>query len=242
MGNWLSLGGEPFITFGISHIVMLLIYLLGIMLFIIFLKKILSNTYLYNTIRWFLFILLIFSEVSYQTWTALTGIWSLQEHTPLHLCGVAGITGAIALVTHNRKLIQVTFFIGLIPAFLALVTPELPYDFPHYRFWKFFVHHTAISWTSIFLVATSSLKINFKSLLEVYGYLLLYAIIIGFFINPFLNSNYLYLSHTPTASTPLDMLGSGIWYYINLCVLAFIAFFVQLQIYKLLKREKSTRN
>ncbi len=242
MGNWLSLGGEPFIAFGSSHIVMLLIYFSGIMLFVIFIKKVLSNTYLYNTIRWILFSLLILSEVSYQTWTALTGIWSLQEHTPLHLCGVAGITGAIALVTHNRKLIQVTFFIGLIPAFLALVTPELPYDYPHYRFWKFFVHHTAISWTSIFLVATSSLKIKFKSLLEVYGYLLIYAIIIGFFINPLLNSNYLYLSHTPTATTPLDVLGSGIWYYVNLCGLAFIVFFVQLQIYKLLKREKSTLN
>ncbi|MBP1950965.1 YwaF family protein [Virgibacillus litoralis] len=240
MWNWLSLGGKPFITFGTSHIIMLLIYFIGIVIFILFLKKILTDTSLYNIVRWSLFGLLILSEVSYQTWTAVNGIWSLREHTPLHLCGIAGITGAIALVTHNRKLIQVTFFIGLIPALLALITPELPYDVPHYRFWKFFIHHTAISWTSIFLVATSSLKIHIKSLLETFGYLLLYAIIIGFIINPFLDSNYLYLSHTPTATTPLDVLGSGIWYYVNLCGLAFTVFFIQLQIYKLIRRKKST--
>ncbi|WP_164670727.1 TIGR02206 family membrane protein [Virgibacillus doumboii] len=240
MGNLLTLGGTPFVAFGPSHITVLVIYFTGIVLFTIAFRKIMDNTYLYNTIRWILFILLLISEVSYQTWTAITGIWSLSEHMPLHLCGIAGITGMIALITYNKKLIQITFFIGLIPAFLALVTPELPYDFPHYRFWKFFVHHLSISWVSIFLVATSSVKVTLKSMLETYGYLLLFAFIIGVFFNPIMESNYLYLSHTPTASTPLDLLGNGFWYYFNLCLLAIVVFFIQLQVYKLFTRKKET--
>lgn len=241
MGDWLTLGGTPFTAFGISHITVLIIYFAGTLLLLLTFRSNISNKYFFNTFRWLLFFALILSEISYQTWTIVTGIWSLSEHIPLHLCGIASIIGAIALITYNKKLIQITFFIGLVPAFLALVTPELPYDYPHYRFWKFFIHHTAISWTSIFLVATSSVRVTLKSMLETYGYLLIYAFIIGILFNPVVGSNYLYLSHTPSASTPLDVLGSGFWYYFNLCLLAFVVFFIQLHVYKLIARSKLAR-
>ncbi|SFE18675.1 conserved hypothetical integral membrane protein TIGR02206 [Lentibacillus persicus] len=233
--------GEPFTAFGASHLAALFIYFAGIVVFLIFSKKITGNTLAYSIIRWSLFSLLILSEVSYQTYTALNGIWSLADHIFLHLCGIAGITGAIALITHNKMLIQITFFIGLVPAFLALLTPELPYDLPHYRYIKFFIHHTVISWTSLFLVVTSGVTISFKSFLKTYGLLLVYAAVIGFLVNPLLGSNYLYLAHTPTANTPLDLLGSGVWYYINLCVLAFVVFAVQFLAYRFFTRKSPKR-
>lgn len=236
---FLETNGEPFTAFGSSHLTALLVYFLGAAILLLFPKKILNHSSVYNTIRWSFFSLLVLSEVSYQTYTALNGIWSLGEHMFLHLCGVAGITGAIALVNHNKLLIQITFFIGLIPSFLALVTPELPYDFPHYRYLKFFIHHITISWTSIFLVVSNNVTITFQSFLKTYGYLLTYAAVIGFLVNPLLDSNYLYLSHTPTASTPLDLLGSGIWYYVNLCILAFIVFLVQYLVFRLITRHKN---
>lgn len=238
MGDiFLEAHGEPFIAFGLSHGIALFIYFAGIAVFLLLAKKVLNSPNAYNTIRWSLFALLILSEVSYQTYTALNGIWSLREHIFLHLCGIAGITAAIALVNHHKRLIVITFFIGLVPAFLALVTPELPYDFPHYRYWKFFVHHITISLTSLFLVVFNNVTITFRSFLKTYGYLLIYAAFIGFLVNPLLGSNYLYLSHTPTASTPLDLLGSGIWYYVNLCLLAFAAFFAQYLVYRVITRK-----
>ncbi|WP_373894731.1 YwaF family protein [Virgibacillus natechei] len=239
MKEWFNdLHGEPFIAFGSNHITILIIYFVGLITLLLTYKRILANPSTYNFIRWTLFVLLILSELSYQVWTAANGIWNLRDHMPLHLCGIAGITGAIALVTYNKKLITITFFIGLIPAFLALVTPELPYDIPHFRFWKFFIHHMTISWVGIFLVVTSSVKITFKSTLEAYVYLLIYAAMIGFFINPVLNSNYLYLSHTPSANTPLDLLGSGAWYYINLCLLALVVFVGLFGVYKIFRMSK----
>lgn len=174
---------------------MLILYFIGLVILLLTYKGIRASPSTYNFIRWTLFGLLVLSELSYQVWAAVNGIWNLRDHMPLHLCGIAGITGAIALATHNKMLITITFFIGFIPAFLALVTPELPYDYPHFRFWKSFIHHMTISWAGIFPVVTSSVKITFKSTLEAYGYLLLYAAVVGFFINPVLDSNYLYLSH-----------------------------------------------
>ncbi|SFB08562.1 conserved hypothetical integral membrane protein TIGR02206 [Lentibacillus halodurans] len=234
---FLEVNGSPFTAFGVSHLIALFIYFAGMTVFLLFSKKILNHFRVYDTIRWGLFSILILSEVSYQTYTALNGIWSLNEHMFLHLCGIAGITGAIALINHNKRLIQITFFIGLMPSFLALVTPELPYDFPHYRYLKFFIHHITISWTSIFLVVSNHTTITFQSFFKTYGYLLSYAAIIGFLINPLLSSNYLYLAHTPTASTPLDLLGNGILYYVNLCTLAFVVFLIQYLVYRLVTRQ-----
>ncbi|GGJ95927.1 hypothetical protein GCM10007063_18030 [Lentibacillus kapialis] len=236
-GIFLETNGEPFTAFGISHLTGLLVYFLGAGALLLFPHKILNHPPVHNTLRWSFFCLLVLSEVSYQVYTVLNGIWSLEEHMFFHLCGIAGITGAIALVSNNKPLIRITFFIGLIPSFLALVTPELPYDFPHYRFLKFFIHHLTISWTSIFLVISNHVSISFQSFFKTYGSLLIYAAIIGLLANPVLDSNYLYLNHPPIASTPLDLLGNGVWYYVNLCVLAFIIFLMQYMLYRFITRK-----
>lgn len=238
MKDWfLTLKGETFITFGTSHFIMLAIYFLIVFLLLYFQRDIRANKKISESIRWLLFILLVGSEVTYQTWTATHGIW--QYNLPFHLCGVAGIIGAIALLTMNRQLITVAFFIGLIPAFAALITPELPFDFPNFRFFKFFIHHIAISVTSIYLVIIMKPAIiTFKSMLYTYFYLLLYALFVGLLINPWLDANYLYLNGQPTTGSPLDLLGSGFWYPINLCLLAFAVFTIQFLIYRFLKNKQ----
>ncbi|RDW16005.1 TIGR02206 family membrane protein [Oceanobacillus arenosus] len=225
MKEWfMTIDGDPFISFGTSHFVMILIYVIGLILFFLVRKRIGLGSRTYNIIRWSLFSTLVLSEVSYQIWTATNGIWSVSEYIPLHLCGIASIICAIALASLNRRLIVIAFFIGSIPALLAIITPELLYDFPHFRFMQFFISHLAISWTGIFLLATSSIKVTFMSMLETYVYLLIYAAIIGFVVNPLLGSNYLYLANKPTTHTPLDLLGSGVWYYANLCLVGFGVF------------------
>ena len=239
MKEWfLTESGETFITFGPSHLIMLSIYFISVILILVFRKQIQSNPTIFQMLRWLFFILLIGSEITYQSWTATHGIW--KDNLPFHLCGIASLTGAFALLTLNKKLIAVTFFIGLIPAFAALLTPELPYDFPNFRYFKFFIHHMTISLTSIFLAVTSKPdSITFKSMMHTFLYLVIYASLIGFVINPWLDANYLYLSHTPTASTPLDLLGTGAWYRINLGILAIVVFFIQLICYRFLRRKLS---
>lgn len=239
MKDWfLTLKGEPFTAFGTSHFTMLFLYAACVFLLLIFRKNIIHNNSAFQRIRWILFTILIASESSYQIWTAIHGIWF--KNLPFHLCGVAGIIGAIALFTLHRKLIAIIFFIGLIPAFLAILTPELLYDFPNFRYFKFFFHHIAISVTSIFLAMTSKPgTITMKSMLETYFYLVLYALFVGFIINPSLETNYLYLTETPTTSSPLDLFGEGMMYRINLGIIAFIIFYVQLVAFRFFKKESS---
>lgn len=215
---------EPFTLFGIAHLLIIILYFLGIIFFLISHNKVRNSSILHRFLQWMFFTVLILSEITYQVWTGVNGMWSLSENLPLHLCSAAGIVTAIALATLNRKIITIAFFIGFAPAFLAIVTPELPYHYTHFRFWNFFIQHLAISWASVFLVLTSKVKITLKSTLASYSCLLIYAMIVGFFINPLLNANYLFLSHIPTSNTMLDLLGSGIWYYVNLCLLTLVIF------------------
>ncbi|MCG5103784.1 YwaF family protein [Oceanobacillus alkalisoli] len=238
MMEWfLTVGGEKFNLFGPSHLVMLFLYVVGAFLLLFLHKKILSNHRLFQTIRWTFFTLLLACEITYQTWAAINGIW--VHNLPFHLCGIAGLVGAAALFTLNKKLMVITFYIALIPALLALLTPDLSYDFPNFRYFKFFIHHITISLTAIFvaIIASESKAITFKGMLETYLYLVIYAFLAGLIINPWLNANYLFLSHPPVSATPLDWFGTGIWYRLNLGVVCFIVFFLQFLSYRPLQRK-----
>ncbi|MTD31333.1 TIGR02206 family membrane protein [Planomicrobium sp. YIM 101495] len=233
MSDWFGLTSTSmFEPFGLSHWLVLLIATAGLFILVSAKKPLQHSPESFQWLRWLLFTLLVLSEVSYQIWTISNGIWSFAAHVPLHLCGVASITAAIALVTLNKRWIQISFFIGIAPAFLALVTPDVPYDYEHYRFWKFFVHHTTIPWACLFLALTKPPFITFRSVFFVYGLLLAYAFVIGVFVNPLIDANYLYLEQTPTADTLLNVFGEGWFYYINLSLTALGVFLLQYGVWR----------
>ncbi|SFK60412.1 conserved hypothetical integral membrane protein TIGR02206 [Halobacillus dabanensis] len=226
---------QTFTTFGYSHLVMLAIYVVVSLLIFIRHDTWKQSNFSHNLIRISLLSLLILSEISYQTWSIIHGVWGDGSHLPLHLCGIASLLGVLALITYHPKLIKITYFIGLFPAAIAMVTPDLPHDYQHYRFWKFFVHHMAISWTSLFLIVATSVKITRKDLLESFFYLVLYSFfIIGF--NRFFQTNYLYLEGPPIVGTPLDWMGEGLSYYFTLLFLTFFVFSMMYLLYKLIRK------
>ncbi|MGR9048431.1 YwaF family protein [Halobacillus faecis] len=228
---------QTFTTFGSSHTWMLFIYLV-VSLGILGMHRTLRNSsVLHNMVRFILLFLLILSEISYQTWTIMHGLWMEGSHLPLHLCGVASLLGVVALLTYNPKLIKITFFIGIMPAAIALITPDIPHGYEHFRFWKFFVHHMAISWTSLFLVVSTKVLIRGKDMLETFFYLIIYSVFIYIF-NVFFQTNYLYLNGPPIAGTPLDWMGEGVMYYISLVLTAFFVFSLMYFLYKLIKKTR----
>lgn len=222
---------HSFNLFSLSHVIMIAIYIIGFALIMLFVPK-LSNRH-GNITRWVLLGILLLSETSYQTWGLLNGTWNSKEYLPFQLCSFAGVLTIIALATRNNHLIKVCFFISIFPAFLAVVTPELFHGFPHFRFWQFFIHHIILSWASIFLVVSTKVHITWKNTWMIYLYLLIYAAIVGFILNPMFDANFLFLARASSADTPLNMLGDGIWYYVNLCTLGFIVFVAMFGMYKL---------
>lgn len=233
MENWFAATSTySFNPFSTSHLLALAIAVTGIIALVSVKNRLRESKQLYQWLRWPLLAILFTAEFSYHYWAITNDVWSFSGQMPLHLCGVASITAMIGLLTMRPFWIQLSFYIGILPAFLALITPELPYDYQHFRFWKFFVHHTAISWACLFLALCRPHTITMRSVFSVYALLLAYAAIIGFFINPLTDSNYLYLMQRPTTTSPLDFFGDGLWYYINLCLTALALFFVQYLLFR----------
>lgn len=221
-----------FNPFSPSHLLALAIAATGILALVSTKNLLAKNRPLFQWLRWPLLAALFISELSYHYWAITNDVWNFSGQMPLHLCGMASITAMIGLLTMRPLWIRLSFYIGILPAFLALITPELPYDYQHFRFWKFFVHHTAISWACLFLALSRPDTITIRSVFSVYTLLLVYAAIIGFFVNPLTDSNYLYLMQRPSTTSPLDFFGNGIWYYINLCLTALALFFVQCLLFR----------
>ncbi|ANU19377.1 ABC transporter permease [Planococcus plakortidis] len=235
MDTWFGPRSDyPFELFSVSHLAVLGIAFLGFLCLVLLKDNLSTKDALFQQLRWLLFAALLISEVSYQYWAISHDYWSFNRYMPLHLCGVASITAMLGLVTLHPFWIRVSFFIGIVPAALALVTPDMPYDYQHYRFWKFFVHHTAIAWACLFLALAKPSALTWRSVFSVYGLLLLYAACIGFGVNPQMGSNYLYLSQRPSTVSSLDFFGEGIWYYVNLCLAALALFAVQYGIFRAL--------
>lgn len=233
MENWFgATSTSTFQPFSISHLIMLGIAAGGLVFLMIRKKQLQESSSFFSQLRWTLFVLLLTSELSYQAWAISNRVWSFSGHVPLHLCGIASITAMIGLMTLRPFWIQVSFFIGIFPALLTLITPELPHDYEHYRFWKFFIHHMSIPWACLFLALHKPSIITLRSVFMVYSLLVFYALFIGFVVNPLANSNYLYLSQLPEATTPLSFFGSGIWYYFNLGLVALLLFLGQYMLWK----------
>lgn len=233
MGSWFGATSTSiFVPFSLSHLLMLGLVLAGFAFLVAKQKQLQNSPAFFSQLRWTLFALLLISEISYQVWAFSNDVWSFSGYVPLHLCGIASITAMIGLVTLRPIWIQISFFIGILPAFLALITPELPHGYEHYRFWKFFIHHMSIPWACLFLALRKPSAITLRSVFTVYFLLVVYALVIGFLVNPLAGSNYLYLSQLPDAATPLSFFGSGIWYYLNLGIAAFLLFLGQYFLWK----------
>lgn len=158
-------------------------------------------------------------EVLVNMWRIYAGAWSVSTSLPLHLCGLAVLTSSYVLIKRNQGVFNATFFIMLIGATLALVTPGIQgnWGFPHFRYFQFFAVH-------------GMLVVNFAYLLFVYEYhkdftyryvwinaltLLMLAVIL-FPVNLLLDGNYLFLMAKPGPNTAFDLFGVWPWYLINI--------------------------
>ncbi|MBA2175877.1 TIGR02206 family membrane protein [Halobacillus locisalis] len=232
MPGWFDTNIEDsFQLFSTEHIVMLVILFSGIALLLAGQKTLHHRPRVRQFTRWTLFVLLLFSEAGHQVWGLANQNWNMEEHAPLHLCGIASLLAMVALIYSNQKLIQTLYFIAILPAIITLFTPEVFYSFPHFRFMKFFLHHMALAWAGVFLVMATSTRITFKSMLQVFAKLNGYAVFI-FILNRMIGTNYLFLAGTPDVSTPLDVLGDGVWYYINLELFCFGIFLLMYLLYR----------
>jgi hypothetical integral membrane protein (TIGR02206 family) len=127
------------------------------------------------------------------------------------------------IITKNYFIFEIVYFFGLAGAFQALLTPDLFYTFPHFRFFHFFIAHIAIIFALLYMVWIESFSVSFQSIFKSMLVLNIFAFF-AFIANQITGANYMFLSRKPASPSILDYLGPYPWYIASLEMLAFLMF------------------
>ncbi|WP_239613628.1 YwaF family protein [Cohnella mopanensis] len=201
--------------------------------FIIFRKRLRSKRANRNA-RYALVAVLVGCELSLQFWYGLTDNWGLYS-LPFQLCSIMMWLSALLLLTRNRKLYEITFFLGIMGAMQALLTPNLDATYPEFRYFHFFIAHGAIIGSSVFLTVIEGYRPTVSSVFRAIGWLHVLAIPAAI-TNSVAGTNFMFLARKPDTASLLDLLAPWPWYLLQLELVALLLCFSLLGLVKVLDR------
>lgn len=205
---------EPFIMFSTVHFVTLTVIILANAGFILFFRKC-SSRKLLNIFRFSIAGLMLANEFSYIIWSIVSGDWSVDYSLPLQLCEALTFLSSFMLITDSYKAFEITYFITFAGALQALLTPDLYYPFPHYRFFNFFLSHGLMFTAVFYMIVVKGYKPRFISIFKTMLWLNIYMLVL-IPVNLLTGGNYMFLCSKPVDGSILDYLGPWPWYLVSL--------------------------
>ncbi len=229
--------GGPFILFGRDHLISL-----SIVLVILWAVNIFRDRWTERgkrATRWVLCALILLCEGSWQFWMWAIGSWTIQGMLPLWLCSMTSWSMPLLLIFRNRQYFEWVYFMGIIGAVMALLTPDLmEYGFPHFRYIEFFVLHGTIIISVVFMTVVEKFRPVWSSLPKAVMITNLLWVLSAW-VNNQIGSNYLYTRGKLPTPSLLDYLGPHpvylVWMEligIALCFFLYLPFAIQDHLYK----------
>jgi hypothetical integral membrane protein (TIGR02206 family) len=221
----LTYQGEPFKLFGIQHLTALAIITLFCFSYLYF-RNVWGEKER-KIVRWAFAIAIVVNETSLHIWSLYWGIWDIQTMLPLHMCAVLIWSSAYMLIKRNYTIYEMVYFIGLGGAMQAVLTPAdaAAYNFPHFRIMQTFIAHGLLINIALYMTIVEGFRPTLQSFKRVFIWTNIYMVII-FFLNLAIGSNYLFIAYKPNFPTLLDMLAPWPWYIAELEVIGFSIFFI----------------
>lgn len=147
-----------------------------------------------------------------------------QEYLPLHYCSVMMFVSAYALWTRAKWASAMVYFSVLTASVQALITPALTFDFPHPRYFFFFLSHGALFLAAVALPVLRDWRarkwdpVLTLTLMDVYM-----CCVIP--VNMLLGTNYGFTQYAPPGSI-LTYLGPAPWYFFILHLPGLLVFYL----------------
>ncbi|MET3684129.1 putative integral membrane protein (TIGR02206 family) [Alkalibacillus flavidus] len=207
----------PFELFGVPHVMALLFCCVLIVL--LYTKRQSIRQHNRRIWRYSLAVILLVSELSFHAWYIAYGSWDMTVNLPLQLSSISVYLAIIMLVTKQKNLFEITFLIGMTGGVIAMLTPELYYGFPHFRFVQFFVVHSGLVIACVYMFIIEQCSLKGLSVLKAFGTVNAIAIVV-YGVNRVIGANYMFLNEKPSQLTVIDFLGPYPWYILSLEVLA----------------------
>ena len=182
-------------------------------------------------------LVLALDEVSWWVYLALGGGLPGERAAPLplQLCDVAVLVAAAALWTRRPLLVEVTYFWALAGTIQALLTPELPYHFPSFPYFQYYLAHVGTVAAALILVVGLKLRPRRLAAVAVFLITVAYAVIVGV-IDALTGADYMFLRAKPQSPTLLDLLGPWPVYILVAGAIAAVLFAVLDAPFRLLQR------
>ncbi|MCC3374030.1 TIGR02206 family membrane protein [Cohnella sp. REN36] len=137
------------------------------------------------------------------------------EALPFELCSMMIWLSAAAVWTGSKRLYEVTFFLGILGAAQALLTPDLAAGFPDYDYFHFFLGHTVIVAANVYLTAVEGYRPTGRSVWR--AWLGLHALAVPAAVADLAwGTNFMFLARKPSGASLLDLLGPWPWYLLQL--------------------------
>ncbi len=213
----------PFHAYGTSHLVVI-----GLTIALPFaLAAIARAKFAEKVVAMGLSLLLVLNYAVYLCLTHSFGAVSWKQVLPLQLCDWAMVVIIVTLWTHRRGWFEVAYFWGIGGTVQAVLTPNLAYGFPHYRFFSFFISHCGVIIGVGFIMLAHHLRPRPFSIVRVFAWTEFYFLV-TLAADALTGVNYGFLLHKPEAQTLLNILSdSRPLYLLEMHGLA-LAFFVAL--------------
>jgi hypothetical integral membrane protein (TIGR02206 family) len=139
--------------------------------------------------------------------------FELGVSLPFNLSDLAWMAAAVALWTHHRYAVAVTYFWGLVLTTQSIATPSLGEDFPDVRFFAYWFIHLVVVWAAVFLVWGARVTPQWRDYRFTVAATLTWAVA-AYVFNEVAGTNYGYLQRKPSGGSALDLLGPWPWYVV----------------------------
>ncbi|HRQ88319.1 MAG TPA: TIGR02206 family membrane protein [Bacteroidia bacterium] len=159
-------------------------------------------------------------------WWSVGEPLSFDNSLPFHLCDIAAITAALALITRRRLFGTLTYFWGLAGTLQGLLTPAIDIGFPSPPFLVFFLQHFAIVATALYLPIVTGWRPRapyWRAISEIFAWSIAY-LVFAFAMNALTGANYGFASRPPSTPSLLDYLGPWPWYLLSMQGIALVLF------------------
>jgi hypothetical integral membrane protein (TIGR02206 family) len=213
-----------FVTFGRSHEIVLALTVAVPLVLALVLRATGSRAF-ERAVRWILA-------------AAIAGIWALWfavfhrmgwlnlgNALPMDLCSWAAVATVVTLLRPNQKSYELAYFWALAGTVQGLVTPDIPFDFPEFRFVEFSVFHGGIIAAVLFLTVGMKMRPYPASIPRVIGWSLVYMAAAGI-TDWALGVNYGFMRAKPGHASLYDLMPGWPWYLVVVVVLALLSVMV----------------
>src|SRR5438094_3485741 len=181
---------------------------------------------------------LILNYIVYLVFIRSHSVVTWQQRLPMKLCDWGMVVVIVAMCTGNQRWFEVAYFWGIGGTLQAVLTPNLRFGFPDWRFISFFTSHCGIIIGVVFLMLTRRYRPYPMSIVRAFLWSEFYFVV-TFITDKLTGFNYGFLLHKPEAFAILVFLSDSRPLYLlqmhGLALSFFLALYAPFAIYDLVR-------